>query len=118
MSAGARVWDRLQPTSMFVRAQPPRGNHRPLFRYAHEQSAGQFAVFTNERRVIGLVVSTKNGRWAGVGVFFDQGFVGRAIRVKLCIGGGFAFVHQGGFGSDKILTVIRKDTRVEFGLRQ
>jgi hypothetical protein len=29
-----------------------------------------------------------------------------------------SIVHQGCFGSDKILTVIRKDTRVEFGLRQ
>ena len=89
-----------------------------LFRYAHKQGASQFPVFTDERCVAGLVVSTKNGRWPGVGVFFDQGFVGRAITVKFCIGGGLSFVHQGCFGSNKVPTVIRKDSRFEFGLRQ
>src|SRR6478735_912864 len=89
-----------------------------LFRYTHKQGAGQFAVFTDERCVVGLVVSTKNGRWPGVGAFFDQGLEGGAIPVKLCIGGGFSFVHQGGFGSNKVLTVKREDRRFEFGFRQ
>jgi len=89
-----------------------------LFGDAHKQSAGQFAVCTDERRVVGLVVSTKNGHWPCEGVFLDQGFISRAIRFKFCIYGGLSIVHQGCFVSDKILTVIRKDTRVEFGLRQ
>ena len=54
-----------------------------LFRCAHKQGAGQFAVFTDERCVVGLVVFTKNGRWPGVGLFFDQGFVGRAIWLQV-----------------------------------
>jgi hypothetical protein len=51
-------------------------------------------------------------------VFFDQGFVGRAIWVKFCTHGGLSIFHQRGFGSNKLLTVLRKDTRVEFALRQ
>ena len=55
-----------------------------LFRNPHKQGARQFAVRTHERCVVGLVVLTKNGRWPGVGVFFGQGFVGRALMVKFC----------------------------------
>src|SRR6476660_1844358 len=72
-----------------------------LFRYTHKQSAGQLAVFTDERCVVALVVLTKSGRWPSVGLFSDQGFVGCAVTVKLCTDGGFSFVHQGCFGSDK-----------------
>ena len=90
---------------------------RRLFGYSNKYGTGQFAITTDERCVVGLVVLTKNGRWPGVGVFFDQGFVGRASWVKFCTDGGLSIVHQRGFGSNKLLTVIRKDTRVEFGLR-
>src|SRR4029078_6489006 len=89
-----------------------------LFPGAYKQGAGQFAVFTDERCVVGLVVFTKNGRWPGVGLFFDQGFVSRAIWLKFCTYGGLSIVHQSCFRSNKILTVIRQDTRIEFGLRQ
>ena len=88
-----------------------------LFRYTHKQGAGQLAVFTDERCVAGLVVSTKKGRCPGVGAFLDQVFVGRAIMVKFGTGGGLSFFGQGGLGSNKVLTVIRKDSRFEFGAR-
>src|SRR5262249_22706946 len=78
---------------------------RRLFWGAYKQGAGQFAICTDERCVVALVVFTKNGNWAGVGVFFGQRFVGRAITVKFCIYGGLSIVHQSCFGSDKILTV-------------
>src|ERR1700746_4233269 len=55
---------------------------RRLFGYRNKYCTGQFAISTDERCVVGLVVLTKNGRWPGVGVFFGQGFVGRAIMVK------------------------------------
>ena len=91
---------------------------RQLLWYRHKQRASQFAVSTDERRVVGFVVFTKEGRWPGVGVFFRQGFVSRATLVKFCIDGGFLFVrHQGRVGSNKVLPVIRKDGRFEFGFR-
>jgi hypothetical protein len=88
-----------------------------LFRCGHKHGTGQLAVFTGERCVVGVVVSTKKGRWPGVGVFFDQGFLGSAIMVKFCIDGGLSSLRQGRFGSNKVLTVIRKDRRFDFGLR-
>ena len=90
---------------------------RRLFRDAHKEGAGQFAVCPDERCVVGLVVMTKNGRWPDVGVFFDQGFVGRAIMVKFCTDRRLSVLHQSGFGSNKVFAVIRKDTRVEFCFR-
>ena len=87
---------------------------RQLLRYPDKQRTIQFAIFTNKRCVVGLVVLTKNSRWPGVGAFFDQGFVSRAARVKFCIGGGLSFVHHGCVGSNKVLTVKRKDSRFEF----
>jgi hypothetical protein len=90
---------------------------RQLLRYANKQRADQFAIFTDKRCVIGLVVLAKDGRWPGEGAFVDQGFVSRAAMVKFGIGGGLPFVHQGRVGSNKVLTVKRKDRRFEFGLR-
>src|SRR6187549_1555009 len=102
-----------------------RGRHYPRPRYQvrllrdpNEQSAGHLAVCTDEWCVVALVVFTKNGHWPGVGVSFGQRFVGWAIMLKFCVYGGLSIVHQGCFGSNKVLTVIRQDTRIEFGLRQ
>jgi hypothetical protein len=91
---------------------------RRLFGYSNKYGAGQFAITTDERCVVGLVVLAKNGRWPGVGVFFDQGFVGRAIMVKFCADRRLSCLHQGRFGPNKIFAVIRKDSRVEFVCRQ
>ena len=66
-----------------------------LFGYTHKQSAGQFAIFTDERCVVSLVVLTKNRGRPGVGVFFGQGFVGRAIMVKFCTDRRLSSLHQG-----------------------
>ena len=65
-----------------------------------------------------LVVFTKEGHRAGVGMFFGQRFVGGAVRRKFGIHGGLSIIHQRRFGSDKVLAVIRKDARLKFGLRQ
>ena len=65
-----------------------------------------------------LVVFTKNGRWPRVGVFFDQGFVGWAIRVKFCIGSGLSIFHQGCFGSTKSFPSSERILASNFGLRQ
>ena len=51
--------------------KPREGIGVRLFRYADKQGAGQFPVFTDERCIVGLVASTKNGRWPAVGAFFD-----------------------------------------------
>src|ERR1700752_502303 len=68
---------------------------RRLLGYTNKYGTGQFAISTDERCVVGLVVLTKNGRWPGVGVFFGQGFVGRVIMVKFCADRRLSCLHQG-----------------------
>src|SRR5262245_58693234 len=68
---------------------------RGLFLDAHEQGAGQFAVSSEKRRIVGLVAMPENGRRTDIGVLFDKGFVGSAIVVGVCSQLRFAIVHQG-----------------------
>ena len=89
-----------------------------LFRHSHEQSAGHFAVCTDERRIVGVVVLAKKSRRPGIGLFLRQRFVGRAIVVKLCIDFGFSVFRQGRLGSNEVRTIIGKDSRCEVGFRR
>ena len=64
-----------------------------LFRYAHKEGTDHFAIFTDERSVIGLVVSTENCRWPGIGAFCDKGLISCAIMVELRPGSGLSLIH-------------------------
>jgi hypothetical protein len=66
-AAGRKKMDGQWPPTQ---AQPTYVYGR-LFRDAHKEGAGQFAVCPDKRCVVGLVVMTKNGRRSDVGVFFD-----------------------------------------------
>ena len=80
---------------------------RQLLWDPHKQRAGQFAG------VVGVVVSTKNGRGPGVGVFFDQGFVCRAALVKFCTDRGLSGPPLSGLEISEVdlNSAVRRDRR-------
>ena len=73
-------WRRHQ--SLRGRLAAPLLRRQRLLRYPNKESTNQFALFTDEWSVVGVIGFTKHSRWPDVGVFFDQGFVSRAIMVS------------------------------------